>query len=382
MRSLLLIDDDMMVLSALDALLSPAFHTRFASNGQDGLAQALSEPHPDLILLDVELPDLGGYEVCARLKQSPATAGIPIIFLSAHDDVASITAGFAAGGVDFVGKPLVPPILIARIETQLRLRDAREALAGQNRRLEEQVAQRTLALTRRTEELQVNQELMIVSLGCIAETRDNETGNHIQRTRAYVEILARGMSAGWLRQGGFAPEEIDVLWKAAPLHDIGKVGIPDHILLKPDKLTEAEFAVMKQHTTLGYNAIRSAETRVQATTPILQTAAMVALHHHERWNGGGYPGKLAGQDIPAPARLMAVADAYDAITNERVYHQARTHEEAVAIVGEERGRHFDPAVVDCFLEHIDEVRSVALRFIDSDVSEQLLLRPATDIVSG
>jgi putative two-component system response regulator len=364
-KIILLIDDDPAVLEALNECLRPHYQTRLATRGRKGLELAHMEPQPDLILLDVELPDMKGYEVCAELKQDPLTEAIPVMFLSSHTDVGDITHGLGLGAVDYVTKPVAPPILLARVRTHLRLLEARDLLLDQNVHLEALVSKRTRDLEARTMELQHSQDLTIFALGSIAETRDNETGNHIYRTSAYVEVMVRRLAATSHANRSMAPLAWELIWKSAPLHDIGKVGIPDNVLLKPGKLTPEEFEVMKRHPTLGRDAIRSAEIRVKSEGSFLRVASEIAYGHHERWDGKGYPQGVGGEEIPLSARLMALADVYDALISKRVYKSAMSHAASVEIIREGRGSHFDPEVLDAFLELADEFNVIAQRFSDS-----------------
>jgi putative two-component system response regulator len=349
MKTILLIDDDLATLEVINECLRPHFRTRIATRGGKGMALAQLLPAPDLVLLDLELPDVNGYQVCAALKADPRTADMPVIFLSSHVDIADITRGLELGAVDYVPKPVAPPILLARVRTHLRLREAQLHLADRNLHLESLVLDRTRDLEAKTADLQRNQELTIVALGAIAETRDNETGNHIRRTRGYVQTLVDALLQQPAQRRRLPLDEWALIGKCAPLHDIGKVGIPDQILLKPGPLDAAEFETMKQHTTLGRNALRMAEQRVDTHSPFLRIASEIVYSHHERWNGTGYPLGLAGEAIPLPARLMAVADVYDALISKRVYKPAFPHARAVEIIVEGRGEHFDPLLVDCFL---------------------------------
>jgi putative two-component system response regulator len=366
-KTLLLIDDDPLILEVLSYALSDRYRTRIGTNGKQALALAAMDPLPDLILLDVELPDSNGYEVCQRLKADPVTAAVPVIFLTGHREVDDVIRGLALGAVDYISKPVIPPILQARVQTHLRLREASDLLRDQNRTLEQLVTERTRALSARTEDLARTQDLTIVALGSIAETRDNETGNHIHRTRAYMRMMCNHLEKREQYRHQVAPDDWTMIWKSAPLHDIGKVGIPDNILLKPGPLTSDEFAVMKRHTVLGRDALAAAEDRANAANSFLRTATTIAYSHHERWNGSGYPEGLSGKDIPVAARLMAVADVYDALISKRAYKDAFSHETAVTIVREESGRHFDPDIAACFLELAEEFRIVALKFTDEQL---------------
>ncbi len=364
-KIILLIDDDPAVLEALNECLRPHYQTRIATRGQKGLELARLQPRPDLILLDVELPDMKGYTVCSALKQDMLTAQIPVMFLSSHTDVFDITRGLQLGAVDYVTKPVAPPILLARVQTHLRLREASDFLRDQNVHLETLVSRRTRDLEARTLELQHSQDLTIFALGSIAETRDNETGNHIYRTSAYVEVMARRLaSRSSPPPESAAMRDWEMIWKSAPLHDIGKVGIPDNILLKPGKLTTEEFEVMKRHTVLGRDAIRTAELRVKSEGSFLRVASEIAYSHHERWDGTGYPQGIRGDDIPLSARLMALADVYDALVSKRVYKPPMPHATALEIIREGRGSHFDPEVLDVFLETSDAFADINLRYSD------------------
>ncbi|MES2149206.1 MAG: HD domain-containing phosphohydrolase [Pseudomonadota bacterium] len=364
MKTILLIDDDPATLEVINGCLLPHYGTRIATRAARGLELARTAPRPDLILLDLELPDLDGYAVCRILKGDPVTAQIPVIFLSSHAESADIIYGLELGAVDYVSKPVIAPILLARIRTQLRLHQAQLQLADRNGHLESLVSERT-------RDLQMIEELTIGALGAVAETRDNETGNHILRTRAYVEKLCRELKTVPSRQAGVADEDWRQFWKCAPLHDIGKVGIPDHILLKPGKLSVAEFDVMKTHTTLGRNALRSPQMRTQYAGAFLRVASEIAYSHHERWDGSGYPEGLSGSAIPLSARLMAVADVYDALISKRVYKAPVAPADAVAIIVEGRGRHFDPVIVDCFLDCTSAFDEIAAGFSDLGAGEEL-----------
>jgi putative two-component system response regulator len=363
--TLLLVDDEPTILSSINEVLRLEYRTRVATDGQRAIELAFADPPPDLIVLDVEMPAPDGYEVCRVLKNNPQTRDIPIIFLSAHHDVADVTRGLELGAVDYVSKPVLTPILAVRIRTQLRLKDAKMQLVMQNQQLERLVSERTLALQQRTEEVLRVQEMTLVSLGSLAETRDNETGNHIHRTQGYVKALADRLLALPRYRDGHDHDYFSAIWKSAPLHDIGKVGIPDSILLKPGPLTREEFEVMKQHTALGRRALEMAERMANGKHNFLSVATEIAYSHHEKWDGRGYPEGLSGDAIPLPARLMAIADVYDALVSKRVYKAPIDHATAVNIIRDERGSHFDPDLCDCFLEHAEEFKAIADAYADS-----------------
>jgi putative two-component system response regulator len=344
-------------------LEAAGFRVESATNGEDGIAKARSLT-PDLILLDIMMPGIDGYEVCRRLKQDPVTADIPVIFLTAKTEVEDEQMGFDVGCVDYITKPISPPIVLARVKTHLLLKSARDFLKDQNAFLEAEVA-------RRTREVQVIQDVTIMAMGSLAETRDNETGNHIRRTQHYVKALAERLRKNPNYAQVLDDATIEMLHKSAPLHDIGKVGIPDHILLKPGKLTPEEFEIMKTHTTLGRDAILAAERLIQTPSTFLRYAREIAYSHQEKWDGSGYPEGLAGPLIPLSARLMALADVYDALISKRVYKPAFPHEKAIQIIREGRGQHFDPDIVDAFLEVIPQFARIAATFVDSEDDPKL-----------
>ena len=363
---ILLVDDTETNLDILVDALGDDYEVAVATDGPSALALA-KEQTPDLILLDIMMPGLDGYEVCRRLMADPATAQTPVIFLTALTDVADKTRGFAVGGVDYVTKPFEPAEVKARARTHLSLRLARQELARQNEILEEKVRERT-------RELALTQDAIIEAMAGLAEYRDPETGAHIKRTRNYVRVLAEKLRAEPRYAGQFTDETIDLLYKSAPLHDIGKVGVRDDILLKPGPLTDAEFEVMRRHTVYGRDAIQAAAKNL-GDNSFLRLAQEIAYTHQERWDGTGYPQGLAGEAIPIPGRLMAIADVYDALISRRVYKAPFTHAKAVSIIRDGRGSHFDPAMVDAFLDVQETFRQIALKFTESDEERQALEHP-------
>ncbi|MDQ7246112.1 response regulator [Dongia sedimenti] len=357
--TILAVDDTPVNLSLITGLLKSHYRVKVANSGEKALRIVHSDLPPDLVLLDVMMPDLDGIEVCKRLKSDPRTRHIPVIFLTAMSKSEDERVGLEAGAVDYITKPISPPILLARVKTHLQLKAGQDFLKDKNAYLESEVY-------RRTREVQAIQDVTILTMASLAETRDNETGNHIRRTQHYVKALAVKLRDHPRFAGYFTDHVIDLLFKSAPLHDIGKVGIPDKILLKPGKLTPEEFEVMKTHTTLGRDAIEQAERQLGTPVEFLKVAKEIAYSHQEKWDGSGYPEGLAGDAIPVSARLMAVADVYDALISRRVYKPAFTHERAVELIGEGRGKHFDPDVADAFMEIREEFRAIAIRFGDSD----------------
>lgn len=358
--TILVVDDTPDNLTLMSGLLKDNYRVKIANNGARALKIAESDTPPDLILLDIMMPEMDGYEVCRRLKADSKTRDIPVIFLTAKTEVVDETHGFELGASDYITKPISPPIVLARVETHLAIKHVQDFLKDKNVFLEEEV-------NKRTAEIMAIQDVTINAMASLAETRDNETGNHIRRTQRYVKALAEKVRFN-PRYAHFLNDDktIEVLFKSAPLHDIGKVGIPDRILLKPGRFEPEEFEIMKTHTTLGRDAILQAEKDLGMEMPFLKYAKEIAYSHQEKWDGSGYPEGLSGDDIPISARLMAVADVYDALISRRVYKQPMPHEKAVGIIKEGRGTHFDPDMVDAFLELEQEFKKIADAYADSD----------------
>lgn len=356
--TILAVDDTATNIEVVKGILSQDYLIQAALSGKMAL-KIIEKRQPDLILLDVMMPEMDGYQVCQQLKSQDSTKDIPIIFLTAKVQEDDETKGLALGAVDYITKPISPAILKERVKNHLLLKASRDLMERQNEILEERVIERTNQLA----ELQ---DVAMVAMGALAESRDPETGNHIRRTQHYVRVLAQALSKMPLYQQQLTPEVITAMYKSAPLHDIGKVGIADNILLKPGKLTEEEFEIMKQHAAYGRDAIVAAEKSIEVADNFLTFAKEIAYSHHEKWDGTGYPEGLAAEDIPLSARLMAIADVYDALISSRVYKPAFSHEKAVTIITEGRGSHFDPNMVDCFLTISDKFNAIALQFLDQD----------------
>ncbi|HEX6572685.1 MAG TPA: HD domain-containing phosphohydrolase [Steroidobacteraceae bacterium] len=353
--TVLIIDDEPDNLDVIGGLLKLHYHVKVATSGERGLRAARTPPLPDVILLDIMMPVMDGYAVLEALRALPETQDIPVIFVTARDSLEDERLGLDRGAVDYVTKPIVQPgILQARVRTHVELKRARDLLKG---------------------EAELVKDVTLHALAALAEARDNETGNHIVRTQHYVRALGRQL----LRTGRYVDElcdgRLEKIVRAAPLHDIGKVAIPDHILLKPGALTPEEFVAMKRHAECGAEAIAEAIRRVSPDTAstganghdaleFLRIAQEIAACHHEKWDGSGYPRGLAGASIPLSARLMALADVFDALTCRRVYKQAWPHEEILRVVCDDRGRHFDPEVVDAFIAIEPEFREISRRHPD------------------
>ena len=357
--TVLVIDDSPDSLALISGLLTDLYRVKVAHNGPTGLQIALGAPPPDLILLDVVMDGMDGFEVCRRLKNNLAAADIPVIFLTAKTELQDEEAGLQLGAADYIAKPVSPPILLARVATQLALKASGDFLRSKADFLEAEVS-------KRTRELEAAQDVTILAMSMLAETRDMDTGNHIRRTQNYVKALAERLKQHPRFEAQLDARAIAMLFKSAPLHDIGKVGIPDRILLKPAKLTPQEFEIMKTHTTIGFDAIVQAEQALGGPIEYLRIAKEIALSHQEKWDGSGYPQGLAGEDIPLAARLMAVADVYDALISTRVYKSGLPHDRAVQVIFQGRGAHFDPDMVDAFIEIQDEFAAIAARFVDND----------------
>lgn len=355
--TVLVIDDSPQVLMLISNALMDEFNIKVANSASRAITLASTGQLPDMILLDVLMPDMNGFEICHLLKSNPKTAEIPIIFLTSMTGEADETRGFELGAVDYVTKPISIAILKARISSQLELKNARDLLNNENHLLEAEVHRRVC-------EISTIQDVTIFSLATLAEARDNDTGNHIRRTQLYVKVLAENHRFNQLMKDQHA---IDLLSKSAALHDIGKVGIPDNILLKPGPLDPSEFEIMKQHPTIGKESIEKSERALGVECSFLQYAKEIAYCHHEKWDGSGYPQGLRGEEIPFSARLMALADVYDALISKRVYKAAMPHDKARDIIIAGKNSHFDPEIVDVFLREEKSFQEIARKYADVEV---------------
>ncbi|MFZ4699348.1 MAG: HD-GYP domain-containing protein [Candidatus Methylumidiphilus sp.] len=359
-KTLLIVDDSPENLSALGEMLLPHFRVRVANSGVRALAAAASEPRPDLIMLDVVMPGLDGYEVIARLHANPATRDIPVIFITASDIAEDETRGLELGAADYLTKPVHPAIVLMRVRCQLELKEARDRQRDQNAWLEAEIK-------RRMRQNQMIQDVSMRALASLAEARDYETGNHILRTQGYVGVLAHEMSKLPKYANSLTAETIESFAKAATLHDIGKVGIPDHALHKPGKHTQEEWEIMKTHAKVGSDAIWRAiqDEEDQAGLDFLRIAMDIAHYHHEKWDGSGYPDGLRGEAIPLAARMMALADVFDALITPRVYKPGFALDKVTEMILEGRDKHFDPEVVDAFIARLDDFCAIAARHADA-----------------
>ena len=357
--TLLIVDDTPANLTLLASLLQPTYTVKATTRGQKAL-DIVADQAPDLVLLDIEMPDLSGYEVCRRLKANPRTQAIPIIFLTSKTDAGSEEAGLATGAVDYITRPINPAILLSRVKAHLADATSAASLRIANQYLEVAVAARTSELTNL-------QEMTVLALASLAETRDTETGNHLRRTQHYMRALGQHLQTHPRYADHLDEGMISLLFKCAPLHDIGKVGIPDRILLKNGRYTPEEFEIMKTHPTLGRDAIVRAQELSGQRMNFLEVAKEIVYSHHEKWDGSGYPQGLAGEAIPLAARLMAVADVYDALISHRIYKSGMTHARAMQLIADGRGTHFDPDVVDAFVALGPTFEAVSVRFADTDL---------------
>jgi len=355
-KTIMIVDDTEMNIVILVEALRADYELIIAINGLEAL-ELLEDQTPDLILLDIMMPDIDGYEVLQRIKKKPNLEHIPVILLSAITESDSKTKGFSLGAVDYVTKPFEMIEVKARVRTQLKFMEAHLALEHQKLFLEEKVKERTELLER-------TNSAAIYCLAALAETRDPETGEHIKRTQNYIRELAFELQAKAKYKDILTNDFIKLLYQSAPLHDIGKVGVRDSILLKPGRLTEAEFEEMKKHTIYGGNSLMVGIKELGEDS-FLTLAKEIALTHHEKWDGTGYPKGLSKAEIPISGRLMALSDVYDALISKRVYKNAFSHDEAKAIILEGRGTHFDPDIVDAFIVREAEFIKIMRQFKDS-----------------
>jgi len=345
-KTILIVDDSPDILDALKAILKPSYAVRAATNGRLALKLAAANADGiDLILLDVMMPDMDGYEVCRLLKADARTRQIPVIFVTARADALDEARGFEIGAEDYIVKPVSAPTVLARVATHIALHD-------RSRLLEELVRDRTAMLERRTQELEATRKQILRRLTRAAEFRDNETGMHVTRMSQYVSLLGARI--------GLSASEIEAIDYAALMHDIGKIGIPDQVLLKQGRLTPEEFEVVKRHSQIGADIIGVHES------PLLQMCRTVALTHHERWDGNGYPNRLSGTDIPLPGRMTAVADVFDALVSERPYKRAWTVDEAFTEIGRLAGSALDPVLAAAFIELRPEIERIIQACADSE----------------
>jgi putative two-component system response regulator len=333
--TVLIVDDIPQNISLLNVALMDEYTIKVATSGQQAIDICRFMPI-DIILLDVMMPEMDGFETCRKLKEDPKTSAIPVIFVTARGEVKDESMGFDCGAVDYITKPIHSSIVRARVHTHLALYD-------QSRTLERLVQERTIELNETRLEV-------LRRLGTAGEYRDNETGLHVVRVSSYCRIIALAL--------GLPESEAELLYNAAPLHDTGKIGIPDSILFKPGKLDNDEWKIMRTHSEIGYKIIGMSNNN------LLKAAATIALTHHERWDGHGYPQRLEAADIPLFGRIVAIADVFDALTSVRPYKRAWSVDEAVEEIVLCKEKHFDPQIVDAFLRKLPEMTDVMHKLKD------------------
>jgi putative two-component system response regulator len=338
METILVVDDTPENLMILTDILKPFYKVKVANNGIKALNLIAAGHIPDLILLDIMMPELSGYEVCKKLKSDPFTRSIPILFVTALTEGKDEAEGLSLGAVDYITKPLNASIVLARIRTQI-------TLLQYQRNLEQKLAERT-------EEIVHTRMEVIRQLGRAAEYKDNETGTHILRMSAYAKIIAQKI--------GLDTARTELIFLSAAMHDIGKIGTPDSILKKEGALSLEEWEIVKEHPLQGAEIIGNHQSA------LLQTARIVALTHHEKFDGTGYPYGIKGHDIPLTGRIVAIADVFDALTSKRPYKEAWSMEQAVAYLEEQKGKHFDPELVDAFLSCEEEIKAIMEQFKDAE----------------
>lgn len=368
--TILLVDDEPANLAILSQILSPMFRVLATKTGEQALQNAVKDPGPDLILLDIMMPGMDGYTVLSRLQENEKTRDIPVIFVTALDESTDEEHGLKLGAVDYITKPIRPAIVKARVKAHLEIKHSRDSLKNQNALLEAKIA-------RRMRDNIMVQDISLCALAGLAEAQGSYMDNHIIRTKAYVEALVRKLKSNSLFFHGMDEAHLAQIINAVPLHDIGKVGIPDHILLKTGQLSSEEWEIMKGHCRIGGEAIANAMEKARIANPdpefeirpealaFLEVARDMATFHHEKWDGTGYPEGLSGSSIPLPARLMALADVFDTLTTARANNKSWSVEDAARLILEQKGKHFDPDIVDAFEAILDTFKNIHQTLSDS-----------------
>lgn len=352
-EKIVILDDSPSILNYLAESLKDLGYDVYPFKEPLSALNLLDKTRPDLILSDINMPNMNGYEFCNKITELPHLATVPLLFLSGESKPRNIVRGFQAGAVDYVTKPIILEVLLARLETHLNLARLRKEAEDKNNQLEALVAKKVKQIT-------ASQMGTITALAKLAEHRDEDTGSHLERVSAYCEIIARDLLKRNVIQG-ISENYICLLKDSSALHDIGKVAIPDHILLKPGRHTIEEFEIMKTHSKLGAETLRQV-LETDPTNDFMKIGYEIALNHHEKWDGSGYPNGIAGENIPLSARIMAIADVYDALRSERCYKKGFSHSKAYAIIDEGKGSHFDPILVESFIREEKKFEAVWERF--------------------
>ncbi|MCL2752573.1 MAG: response regulator [Defluviitaleaceae bacterium] len=352
-KTIFLVDDSEVNLMTCKQVLSDIYTTYTFTSGKFML-RALERVMPDLILLDVKMPEMGGYEVLHHLKSNPVSSHIPVIFLTALNDEESELKGLSMGGTDYITKPFSPPLLRKRVELHLLLQSQKRELIELNKDLDETVR-------KRQDEVLELKNALLETMAELVESRDFTTGSHVIRTSRYVRTLVSSLKERGMYVDELNPLDERLVFQSSQLHDVGKIGISDTILLKPGPLTYEEFEQIKTHAQFGEKIINEIKKRVTDSS-FLKYAAIFAISHHEKWDGSGYPYKLKGEEIPLLGRIMAIADVYDALVTERPYKEAMTHKQAINIVGDGAGKHFDPSLVGVFMEEHENFANIVNEF--------------------
>lgn len=344
---ILIVDDSIDNIDILAGILKDDYQIKVARNGEQALEIVHRDPQIALILLDIIMPGIDGYEVCRQLKSQEESKNIPVVFVTAKDDVADERKGFQIGAIDFLIKPVSAPIVQARVKNHI-------ALHNQNRLLEIRVEEKTKLLQDALLQLKESSLETIYRLTQAAEYRDEDTGEHIQRMSNYAAAIAKQLGAN--------QTTVEQILRAAPMHDIGKIGIPDRILLKPDKLDAEEWEIMKNHTTIGGKILSNSKAG------FIRLGETIALSHHEKWDGSGYPKGLEGKQIPVVGQMVAIADVFDALTTRRPYKKPFSLEVTYDIINESNGSHFNPQVVEAFFSIKDEILAIKEKYKDLNQS--------------
>lgn len=371
---ILVVDDQPDNLMLMSELLMDRYQVRVASSGAKALRLVQSDPRPDLVLLDIMMPEMDGYEVCRQLKADPHTRDIPVIFLTGMVNAADEQKGLDLGAVDYLTKPISPPVTLARIRAHLNLKANADFLRDKSEYLE-------LEVRRRARELQAIQDATLEAMATLCDLRDNPHSHHLARIEHYMRLLGGTLALRDEFAAELSVENIELLSRSAQLHDIGKVAVPDRILHSPGQLDDADRLIMQSHTTVGHDALAAAERKLGYPADFLRYAKEIAHSHHERWDGGGYPEGLAGERIPLAARMLTLIDCYDELTSRHAYHTPLTPEEAALRIKAGSGSQFDPRLVEAFDEAAEGFASIALRYADSDEAMGAELQRLEDAVT-